>query len=220
MPVETDKLKQVADAIRTLAKKRVLVGVPMETSARAQTERLGEAVTGGTMSNASLGYVHEFGSPARNIPARPHLVPGVEKALDDIKQRLTLAARRALDGELEAAEQYLGQAGQVAVNSVQQMIRNKLSPPLAESTVQARRLRRPDIHYRVRMRIVELEQARRDAPRGRLDPQRAAELDALRAQHDLGNDIYLRAAQTAEDATPLLDTGDYMRAITWVIRDR
>jgi hypothetical protein len=205
---------KVAAAFRALSKKQVLVGVPMETSSRAQAEHLQQALGGQTtISNASLGYVHEFGSPARNIPARPHLVPGVEKVMDEITARLTAAARQALDGNLQAAEQYLGQAGQTAVNSVQKLIRDKLSPPLAESTLIARRLRRPDIHYRARIKMVEEEEARR------------AQVRELRRRNqpipaDLKEGVYLRKAETAEEATPLLDTGSYMRSIVWVIRDR
>jgi len=191
-------LDQIGAAIKKLASKQLLVGIPFETSSRAQSEWLNIMLGGksGQISNASLGYIHERGSPARNIPARPHLIPGVEKALDEIKARLTAAARAALDGNSDMAEQYMGQAGQAAVNSVQATIRAGLEPQLAESTIIARRLRRPDIHYRERIRMVqEMEAGTRPK-------------------------AYLREAQTAEATTPLIDTGSYMRAITWVIRDK
>jgi len=216
-------IEQITGAIKKLARKQLLVGIPMETSSRAQSEWLNIMLGGksGTISNASLGYIHEFGSPARNIPPRPHLIPGVTKVLDEVKTKLTAAAKAALAGNTTQADAYLGQAGTLAVNSVQGVIRSGDLQALAESTLAARRLRRPDIHYRVREQIVGLEQARRDARRAgrKPDPQQMAQLEALRQQHHLGRQIHLRGAQTAQDATPLIDTGSYMRAITYVIRE-
>jgi hypothetical protein len=215
-----DNFDQIAKAIQQLAKKKLLVGIPMETSTREQSEFLNmvKGGTAGTISNASLGYIHEFGSPARNIPARPHLRPGVEAALPQMKSYLQAAANAALRGSPDAADQFLADAGQAAVNSVQEKIR-ALPHDLAQSTVTARRLRRPDIHFRERIRIVELEQARRDARKAgrKLDANSALELANLKKTYGLKR-IYLREATDASEATPLIDTGDYMRSITYVIR--
>lgn len=130
--------EDIVRAIRGLAKKRVLVGIPADKDARPD-EPIG---------NAALGYIHEHGSPARNIPARPHLVPGVEAALPEITRRLEAAAKAAMAGEAAQVEQYLGQAGQAAVNSVQRLIQAGIPPPLAQATVNRRRIRTPGSSYR------------------------------------------------------------------------
>lgn len=118
-------LKDVADSIRRLARKRLLVGIPMEADQLTATR-----VGGTTFGNVSRGYVFEFGSPATNMPARPHLVPGVQKAMSDIEPRLRAAAQAALTGDDSGVDGYLGQAGQSAVNSVKGLITAKLSPDI------------------------------------------------------------------------------------------
>lgn len=60
--------------------KEVLIGIPMSTTERPD----------GEITNAELGYIHEYGAPEANIPARPFLIPGVEsvkgKALELMKK--------------------------------------------------------------------------------------------------------------------------------------
>ena len=130
--------EQIQEAVRQLTRKRLLVGIPQDKDPRP----------GEPIGNASLGYIHNFGSPARNIPARPHLIPGVEKAMDEIKARLSAGAVAALRGDQDAALQYMGQAGQAAVNSVTQMIHDKLEPPLQPQTIARRRIRSKGSTYR------------------------------------------------------------------------
>jgi hypothetical protein len=201
MPTTPDKLAQ---ALADLQRRRVLIGIPA-----------GEPREGGTITNAAIGYINEFGSPAANIPARPHLVPGVQAALPAITKYLQAAARAALTGaDPSVVDSYFEQAGQKGVDSVKALIRAKLKPQLAESTVKARRLRRPDIHYRVRMQIVDAVEAAKGTPRG--SPARLL-LAQLRERYNLGKQVYLRAAQTPEEATPLLDTSNYINSFTAVV---
>lgn len=124
------------EAIKTLLKKKLLVGIPA-----ANNQRQGEAV-----GNVLLGYVHEFGSPARNIPARPFLVPGINAAMDQVKGYMEQAALKAFIGE--PFDQELGSAGQAAVNSVQGRIRAGIPPPLLPATVRARQRRSTGSTYR------------------------------------------------------------------------
>jgi hypothetical protein len=159
--------EDIEAAIRRLASRRLLIGIPQEKDARA----------GEPIGNASLGYVHEFGSPARNIPARPHLVPGVEAALPAIAAQLEAGARAALEGDIAGVDTAFEQAGIVGVRSVTRTIQAGIPPPLAQSTVNRRRIRTPGSSYR-------------------------------------------RKAATPADVVPLIDTAQYLRAISWVVRDR
>jgi hypothetical protein len=112
-----------------------------------------------------LGYVFEFGSPPRNIPGRPHLVPGVEAAMDEIKARLEAAAKAAIEGNSNQAEQYMGQAGQAAVNSVQAKIRSGIPPPIQPESYLGRVTGRTARGQRARRKGMTLmDLARAEAP--------------------------------------------------------
>ena len=56
--------EQLAKVMADLQRRRLLIGIPADKNAR-----LGEPI-----GNALIGYINETGSPARNIPARAHLV--------------------------------------------------------------------------------------------------------------------------------------------------
>lgn len=117
------------EAILTeLGKRAILVGIPQEKNPRS------DGVT-----NSMIGYVHEFGSPAQNIPARPHLIPGVQAALPEITNRLNAAVSTALKGgSADAVDIFFEQAGQMAVNSVRAVIRAGIPPPIKPETVLGR----------------------------------------------------------------------------------
>lgn len=72
--VVKDDSARVLAGLQMIARARVLVGIP-----EAKTARKADP-SGGPIGNAGLGYIHENGSPKRNIPARPFLVPGVREA--------------------------------------------------------------------------------------------------------------------------------------------
>lgn len=128
----------IARAIEALARKRLLIGIPQEKNPRS----------GDPIGNAALGYIHEFGSPARNIPARPFLTPGVQAAMPAISAELRKAGQAAFAGDLAAVDTALGRAGIIAVNSVQATIQAGIPPPLAPATVARRRRRTPGSSYR------------------------------------------------------------------------
>src|ERR1700735_3211127 len=85
--ITKDKLRDVVNSIRKLAKQEVMIGIPADESAR-----LGEDGKPVGIDNASLGYILETGSPARNIPARPFLAPGVASIKNEAIGRLRKAA--------------------------------------------------------------------------------------------------------------------------------
>ncbi|SFN48494.1 hypothetical protein SAMN05216516_108131 [Izhakiella capsodis] len=172
--IRVDRAKSVLDALKTIGNRDVLVGIPAETSARNDA----------SIGNAAIGYINENGSPARNIPARPHLQPGVKSVQDKTLPMLKQAALLTLDKNMSGAERMLNQAGATAADGVKRFITASDFVPLAESTLAAR--------------------ARRGG-KGAL-----AELES-------------RAAGNAPDnsnARPLIDTGQYRRAITYIVRDK
>jgi len=155
-----DRVPQVMKALRALSTTRVLVGIPA-----TKAERSNESI-----SNAVIGYLNEHGVPEMNLPARPHLVPGVKSVRGQIVALLFKAGQFALDGKPSRVIAVFNAAGSLAASAVRAKITAGLSPKLAASTI-AGRMRRH---------------------KGRKDT----------------------------DPKPLIDTGKYYRAITWVLRKR
>ena len=110
MQMITDALPDLLRRLAAVAQRDVLVGVPA-----------GEARDDGP-SNAEIGYQNEFGSPANNIPARPHLLPGVAAVQDKVAAKLTRAADAAASGRVSDAERHLHAAGLLAQNSVRRTL--------------------------------------------------------------------------------------------------
>lgn len=156
LTIRADSAQSILDALKTLANKDVLVGIPESKDERDD----------GDIGNAAIGYINENGSPAQNIPPRPHLKPGVKSVEQDFMPHLTAAAQKALEGNEEEAVTSLDRAGTVAANGVKRYITITGFTPLADATI-ANRLRR-----------------------GRT-----------------GN-------------KPLIDTGEYRRSVTHVVRDK
>lgn len=125
--ITKDNTKNLLANIQALASKRVYVGIPGEKSNRS-----------GPINNAQIGYIAENGSPVNNIPARPHLVPGVRDALPAIEKALKVSAKAAmkLPG---AADARLERAGMTAMMSVRKKIVSQEGfPALKEGTLKAR----------------------------------------------------------------------------------
>ncbi|HEI8006116.1 TPA: hypothetical protein SLC38_003050 [Morganella morganii] len=172
--IRTDNAAKVLEALRQLGDRDVLVGIPAEDSDREDAP----------FGNAGIGYLNETGSPAQNIPARPHLQPGIRSVDDKTVTELKAAADAILDGDISKAERALNRAGQIAVNGVQAYITNADFVPLADGTVASR------------------------ARRGRKGA--AGELESRAAGNAPGN----------AGARPLIDTGKYRQAITYVVRNK
>ena len=129
--VKLDKLPEVIEGILSLVECEVLVGVP-----ESKAPRKDEPIT-----NAALAYIHENGSPARNIPARPFLRPGIAMVKGEIVKLLQEVASKALDGKKDMALSYLKRVGFAAVKGVQAKITDGPFAPLAQSTLASRRSR-------------------------------------------------------------------------------
>ncbi len=168
-PRSVAEMAQNIDRVLKFAiRQKVLIGIPAEKAARSD----------GGPNNATLGYIHEYGAPEANIPARPFLSPGMEKSEAMIVAELRRAAEKAIglavEGDVsggkaavterhapdrpEGCEQYPGTD------------QRRLSPPLAEPTVYAR------LHRKKNRR-------------------------------------------SGSDMKPLIDTGQLLRSISYVIRN-
>ncbi|EIP4525569.1 TPA: hypothetical protein ACTDM3_004473 [Salmonella enterica subsp. enterica] len=180
-----DNAQAILDALKSLTKKDVLVGIPAEDSDRDDVP----------FGNAGIGYINEYGSPAQNIPPRPHLLPGVKSVEEQTVPQLKAAAQAALDGNAAGAERALNRAGTLAANGVRRYMTITGFTPLADSTVEARARRG--------RKGAKAELARRSAD---------GKLNAINP--DSGQLI------SNENVSPLIDTGQYRRAITHVVRDK
>ncbi|CAJ0701588.1 hypothetical protein LMG19089_02876 [Ralstonia edaphis] len=170
-----NKLGAVIKSIADLAAKEVLVGVPEARGERRDDEPI---------NNAAIGYIMETGSPVNNIPARPHLVPGIKDAQAPIADALGGGVSAALSGQAPGVTKALNKAGIIGQNAVRAKITEGPFVPLAEATLRAR---------------------------------------ARRGRSGAAKELASRAAGNAPDnsnAKPLIDTGQYRQAITYVVRDK
>lgn len=137
MKVTKDRVPAMLAAIKALTKDRVLVGIPSEKAFRDPdpSEPRPE------INNAEIGYLNEFGMPEINLPARPHLVPGIQRALPKIEKAYRDIAVKALDGDIAAVQAGETRIGFMATSAVKSMISEGLSPPLSERTLAERKRR-------------------------------------------------------------------------------
>jgi hypothetical protein len=127
--ITKDIVSEVFASLQDLVGNQVLIGFPESADARQD---------GDPMNNAALAYVHEFGSPAANIPARPFLIPGVDKATDPALVQMRAAADAALVGDTAKADQALQAAGIIGANFARNEINSGNFVPLAPSTIRNR----------------------------------------------------------------------------------
>jgi hypothetical protein len=133
--LKVDKSRQLEAALKALTSQEVLVGIPADKAQRQAAPELGEE---GSVTNAQLGFIHENGSPAHNIPARPFLRPGIRKASGPIVEQLRAAGEAALSGNVGGVGGCLEKAGIIAQNSVRAQFVDGDLAPLAESTLNKR----------------------------------------------------------------------------------
>lgn len=183
LTIVKDSVKKTFKALADLTGKQVLIGIPDDGADRKE---------GDAANNALIGYVMENGSPAHNVPARPHLVPGVQQSEPQTLPRLKAAANAALDGNAKKSDQHLNEAGIIAANEVRGMINSNLPPPLAPSTIANR-------HRQRGTKMRESEQVYMDLVAKGVDPGAA--------QADIG-------------IVALVNTGEYRNSITHVVRKK
>ena len=129
-----DRYPDFVKAVNRLTKRQVLIGFPADGAARKPEE----GDTHPPAVNSLIGYVLETGSPARNIPARPFLVPGVKSAQDQVADRLQKGAVAVMNGNPEAADKTLDAVGLMGVSAVQRYMTSGQFQPLSDGTIEAR----------------------------------------------------------------------------------
>lgn len=134
LTVTQDFTKKLQDILKSLKKDAVLVGIPEDKDVPRKD--------GQTITNATLLAINNFGSPARNIPARPVLQVGLRNAQDQIAEQFKRAAQMILTKGPEALDVYYERAGTIAANSVKKAINDQDfdgAPGPAESILAARK---------------------------------------------------------------------------------
>ena len=186
--LKVDNLRRFVQGINALTRKDVLVGVPEDKANRDD-----DGNHAGDANNAMLAYIHDNGSPAANIPARPFMRPGIKAAQDKLEARLKSAANAALDGNTEKIEVQMEAAGMVASVSIKKAINDGDFAPLAPSTIAAR--------------------ARgRQTKSQRESEQEYAVMTA--------NGVPAELAQAVAGIKPLVNTGQLRNSITYVVRGK
>lgn len=180
--VTKDRLREVMRSIDQLGDTRVMVGIPAIATDRGDPKS--------PITNAEIGYIHEYGAPEANIPARPHLYPTVRAEQPLIVRELKRAGTAAFEGEPQKMVVILERLGLTVATAVKRRLTMGVPPPLAPSTVESRIARRSSATWRVKRR-----------------EEVAANVAAGKAP---GEGIF----------TPLIDTGNYMSHVTYVLRSR
>lgn len=174
-----DNVSKVLKGIDVLTNTTVMVGVPEDKNDRRD----------GPISNAALAYIHDKGSPAANIPARPFMEPGIKSVRAEITKTLKDAGSAVLKGGASNVTIYLNKVGLIATRAIKSKITEGIPPPLAPSTIRGR-----------------INRVKSKARRRRLRADLASGTPASRQSGAEG--LF----------TPLIVTGQLRNAITYVLR--
>jgi hypothetical protein len=122
----------------------VYIGVPAEGGMRPQKSGGGSAERYGVdINNAYLSYIHEYGVPEKNIPARPHLMPGIRKIQPKAAKILEKALKETLKtGKTPDMATALNSIGLLGQNAVRAMFVDNDWQPLADKTLEYKPLRK------------------------------------------------------------------------------
>lgn len=157
--IKTNGVPKLVAALKRLPRRDVLVGYPADGSegtagrdgggSNLRTEQVNpkdRAIS--DLTNAQLAYLHEHGVPELNIPARPHLVPGVREGRGKFTPHLRKAAAATLAGDAEGADRAMHSAGLAAADAVRTKIKSGPFVPLSPRTIARRRIRSAGSSYR------------------------------------------------------------------------
>ena len=181
-----NNVDQMLASVRSLVTKAVYVGVPAKNAQRSN-------VSGSSINNAALAYIHNTGSERAGIPARPFMLPGVERVKDRIVQRLKVAASAAVQGQSDRLDSYFQALGQEVADSIKHVISEGIPPPIKPATVLARHRERGAKH------IAEAEKAYIKMIQGGGPPSPAALMELV---------------------VPLINSAQLLNSISFVIKDK
>lgn len=86
---------------------------------------------------AYVATIQEYGDPRNNIPARPTMRPAVKQHKNEWRQIAQEGAKKLLTGE-ETADGILQDIGLQAAGDIRENISKLVSPPIKQSTIDAR----------------------------------------------------------------------------------
>ena len=126
---DTEKLEDRLQCLKYLATHTVEVGLTSTASGRSRT----------------LLAIHEHGSPAMHIPARPVVKPALAQASvrAEMGQAMMNACASALDGDLDGVTAALEETGQAGVDGIHAYIDKGVPPPNAPVTLKGGWIRNP-----------------------------------------------------------------------------
>lgn len=185
-----DGVKKMQKALAAITEAKVMVGIPAKNAERDEEEDNDKPI-----NNAAIGYIQEKGAPEHNLPARPFLVPGVRNAQPTTIALFREGSVKALSGETGAVKQSMEAAGLNAASQVRKVITDVIPPPLSWATIQGR-LDKLATHKDKNIRKL----AAAFGPSQYMD-------------YAAGKDVGL-------EFTPLVDTGQLLASITYVIRKK
>jgi len=187
MSVKLDNLIKIIEAMN---KKHCYVGIPKKDNKRENPDGSTSPI-----GNAALAYIHEHGSMAQHIPARPFMRPGVRKVKDRITAIMADGAQVAVErNDPEIIDKMLRKVGTIVAGSMQETINAGIPPPLSPLTVAKRQQRSTGSSYR---RLA--------------TPEEQQQFNARFASG--------QATMAESPTTPLHDTGALIRAINYVVSD-
>ncbi len=129
LTVEKDSVAEINRVIKSFKRDNVLVGIP------AGTER--EEV--GSIGNASLLFINNFGSPGQNIPPRPVMQIGIFNAQEAIADEYGSALKAALNKGVSSLPRYYNRIGMLASNSIKNAINAGIGFPGPSDATKASR---------------------------------------------------------------------------------
>ena len=126
---DTKKLEDRLQCLKYLATHTVEVGLTSTASGRSRT----------------LLAIHEHGSPAMHIPARPVVKPALAQAAVRVKMASAMrkACASALDGDMDGVTAALEESGQAGVDGIRAYIDKGVPPPNAPVTITGGWIRNP-----------------------------------------------------------------------------
>jgi hypothetical protein len=148
----------------------------------------------GRLNNATIGMIMEKGSPGANIPARPWLAPGIDSGRERIIMHYEAAVKRAFKhGDVGALEAAHNRVGAEAVAAVRRYVRGAGHfVPLRPATVAARARQRGTRRRRSETKYLGL----------------------------VASGMSLALAQNVAGIRPLINTGQLLNSVTYVVRSR
>jgi hypothetical protein len=178
-------LNAIMEAIKELKRHEVLIGIPEDANATRE-----DGVT-----NAELMFIHNNGSPAKGIPARPILEPAIENSKERVAGMLKKAIDVAVEGKVEGVIPALEAAGQDGVNVAKAWFTNSSNGWAAN---------KPETIARKTPAIRNLRARARKAK-----------------TPDKRKELYAEAREKAKStkANPLIDKTEMRKAITFVVRE-